>query len=198
MPSLEIDLNNLGASGRSCEFALDSNWLKESMGDVDALALSDSDHGRVEVHVQRNGEDILVTGHVAAEIHLTCVRSLREFAHQVSVPLTVLFAPRGARLHGADEVELSAEDCDRDEYAGHTLRLDGVVREHIILEIPMNPTCVAAGEGLQVPEHIGPEAFAESQGSAQDETSGSGDASDVDPRLAPLKELARMMGQKKE
>jgi len=199
MASLEIDLNTLEASGRECEFLLDSQWLRNSMAQVEVVVPTEADHGVVNVRVQRNGDDILVYGRVKVNIQLTCVRSLAEFTHNVDTPITALFAPRGSKItHAGGDVDLSAEDCDRDEYSGNKLALDAIVREHIILEIPMNPTCVGPDEGLKVPAHLSVEAFGEEQGSADAESINSGASAAADPRLAPLQELARMMGQKEE
>ncbi len=60
MSSLEIDLNTLESSGRECEFTLDSEWLRNSLSEVDSVVPGESDHGLVTVQVQRNGDDILV------------------------------------------------------------------------------------------------------------------------------------------
>ncbi len=199
MSSLEIDLNTLEASGRDCEFSLDSEWLRGAMSEVRSVVSSDTDKGRVMVRVQRNGDEILVYGRVEASIQLTCVRSLDEFTHSVDVPISALFAPRGSKISTVgDEMELSSGDCERDEYSGNKLKLDGIVREHIILEIPMNPTCVGPDEGLKVPAHMGVDAFEEAEVSTDAQQKSSGASASVDPRLAPLQELARMMGQNKE
>jgi len=199
MSSLEIDLNTLESSGRECEFTLDSEWLRNSLSEVDSVVPGESDHGLVTVQVQRNGDDILVHGRLKVSIQLTCVRSLAEFPHTIDTGLTALFAPRGSKISRAGEdVDLSADDCDGDEYSGNKLELDGIVREHILLEIPMNPTCVGPDKGVQIPAHLGAEAFAEESDSADADEMNSGASADIDPRLAPLQELARMMGQKKE
>ena len=110
--------------------------------------------------------------------------------------LSALFSPASGAPRDAAKSE-DEEAVDRDVFSGSRLVLDGFVREHIILEIPMNPTCVGPDASLQIPDHVGAEAFeaavAIDQGNKESTEEGS-----VDPRLAPLRELARKMSGKKE
>jgi uncharacterized protein len=76
------------------------------------------------------------------------------------------------------ESELSWEEAADDYYTGEQIELDDLVREFLILELPMMPirSDLRDGERPAIP-------------AAPDSTSG-GDADEIDPRLRPLAEIA--------
>jgi len=196
MSSLVIDLNSLPEFGNSYEFSIESDWFAQALGELDSVVSSKGDQGHVKVMVQRSGKDVLVHGSLKAEIQLRCVRSLEEFMFPVRADLSALFEPAAGSTRGGSTTASEAE-ADRDVFTGHRLVLDSFVREHIILEIPMNPTCVGPDASLKIPDEVGPAAF-DAAVAREEGTDKSTEEGSVDPRLAPLRELARMMGEKKE
>jgi hypothetical protein len=62
--------------------------------------------------------------------------------------------------------------------------LDDLVREHMVLEVPMQPLCSEQCEGIAVPEHLRPPPDVFREPGA------------VDPRLAPLQRLRDNVPQK--
>ena len=75
-------------------------------------------------------------------------------------------APSGRHAAPADDdaEDLAADDLDREIFSGDTLVLDGLVREHVILEVPMQPLCREDCPGIPIPEHIrGPANFGEEE-----------------------------------
>ena len=79
---------------------------------------------------------------------------------------------------GIPAQSLSDDDLQREEFVGHDIPLDELVREHIVLEVPMQPLCSEGCQGIPVPETVRPPA----------EVFGTKDER-VDPRLAPLQRL---------
>jgi uncharacterized metal-binding protein YceD (DUF177 family) len=88
----------------------------------------------------------------------------------------------------ADELELNEEDLVRQpaRFEGNELVLDDLVREHLVLECPMQPLCSTSCPGIEIPEHVRP----------RSEDFGGKDA--VDPRLLPLQELKAKLSKDKE
>jgi uncharacterized protein len=94
-------------------------------------------------------------------------------------------ALKAAAGHGThaqdDDDELEEVDTDelaREEFSGHEIALDALIREYLVLEAPMQPLCSEDCTGIAVPKHVRP----------PDEVFGPSD-SKVDPRLAPLLRL---------
>jgi uncharacterized metal-binding protein YceD (DUF177 family) len=61
---------------------------------------------------------------------------------------------RGARPAPDDAEELDLEGPDRETFAGDAIVLDGLVRELLLLEVPMQPLCRDDCPGIAVPEHV--------------------------------------------
>jgi uncharacterized protein len=137
------------------------------------------------VHAQRNGVEFFVQGEVRADLVVECVRCLGDVALPVHVPVSALLSPRkdGDAAH---EVELDEdeEELDRGYYEGHELVLDELVREHLVLECPMQPLCSPDCKGIAIPEHVKPK------------TQDFGGEGAIDPRLAPLNQLRAKLSEK--
>lgn len=81
---------------------------------------------------------------------------------------------RASKAAAPDEEDLDLEGDPVEFYSGDDLVLDGIVREAIVLEEPMQPLCRPDCPGIPVPEGVRPPAdFGREEGVS-------------DPRLAPL------------
>lgn len=181
MAEFVLHVPDIDASGKDFRFAVSSAWLGGVL--ADAALRPAGDDGSLELHAQRQGADILVHGRLRAHVVAECVRCLGDAPFDVDTTVASLFTARGPALRPEpDEAELTPEELEREFYTGNDIVLDSLVREQVILEIPMQPLCDAACEGIQVPEHVRP---------PEPDAQSTDDA--VDPRLAPLKELARQL-----
>jgi uncharacterized protein len=100
---------------------------------------------RVELHVERDGDDVVVTGQVGATVPATCGRCLEEFPVGVRVPIDVRFIPRPPTGH---HVELGSDDLDLDFYDHDELNLATLVESETALALPMKPLCREDCRGL--------------------------------------------------
>jgi len=100
---------------------------------------------RARFDVERNGEQVTLTGMVSALARLECVRCLRRFDRPCEVGLTV-FADRTGRSRRLEE------QLERDHYMkfhdSRRLDLRDEAREALLLEIPMTPRCSEDCRGL--------------------------------------------------
>ncbi|MEY2934248.1 MAG: Large ribosomal subunit accumulation protein YceD, partial [Pseudomonadota bacterium] len=83
----------------------------------------------------------------------------------------------------ADEL-LSAELAARDEFEGDNIELDGFVREHLLLELPLFPV------KSDLPFEATPATDPPPEEEAEEKA--------VDPRLAPLAALAKQLQRTRE
>ena len=97
--------------------------------------------------LEKHGRDILVRGELKGHLQLACSRCVESFAQPVDANFDLLLAPGPGPAGGAEE-ELSAPDLDLDYYSGDTLDLEAIIREQIILMMPLKPLCTEECKGI--------------------------------------------------
>jgi uncharacterized protein len=169
-----IPIHDLDAAGKPFAFRVRGAWLRSALEECDA-APTDKE-GSLEVRVSKSGNDVVVHGHLAAEMTVPCARCLEPAKVVIDVPVSVLMVPAHAvrAPKDDDEQEIAAEEPDVLPYSGDEIVLDELVRDEILLEIPMIPLCSEDCPGMSPPPAIDSSAHA-----------------DVDPRLLPLLELKK-------
>ncbi len=103
---------------------------------------------KASVHLQRWGIDVKVTGEVETELLLSCDRCLKEFPFPVKGRINVLLEPVATLSHVKEEIRLTKDDLDVIFFDGITVEVDEVVREEILLAVPMRKLCKEACKGL--------------------------------------------------
>ena len=98
------------------------------------------------VRLEKHGRDILVRGQLQGHLQLTCGRCVENFAQPVDADFDLLLVP-GPGPAGGEE-ELSTPDLDLDYYTGETLDLEAILREQIILMMPLKPLCTEDCKGI--------------------------------------------------
>lgn len=157
MPTFSIDTDELSESGKEYSFPVEPSWLDTVMEDAGLRGVP-GEVGLVKVTAHRIGEDIAVSGRVQAAMTGTCVRCLEDMRIDANVKLSVNVSPLSSAKELPEELELTPEDLDRDFYDGQTVVLDDVVRENLILEVPMKPLCSESCKGIEIPAHVRPPA----------------------------------------
>lgn len=108
--------------------------------EAERLGLSVPGSVTVNLLALRSGTSVYLTGELTAHLRLSCGRCLAEFSQALNLPVSVTLEQGGhePRLSG---IELKEEDLDVSFYRGHTIELDDVAREEILLNLPMRPLC---------------------------------------------------------
>jgi uncharacterized protein len=183
MPAFVLQIQDLDESGKDWNFAIGPDWLSAALAESELRP--GSDEGRLQVHAQRNGMDVLVQGHIAARLLATCARCLSDVPLDVDLALTALFSPEHMRPDDSEEIDVRLDEVSRDYYGGREIVLDPMIREYLLLEAPMKPLCSEGCEGIAVPEHLRPpeEVFGESA---------------PDARFAPLLKLKEELTKNEE
>ena len=183
MSTFVLQIQDLDEAGKDWNFAIGTDWLTSALAGTELKAGTEA--GRLNVHAQRNGMDVLVQAHIDAQLAATCARCLADVPLRVDMAMTALFSPEQTRPTGSDEIDVRLDEVNRDYYSGSQVVLDPMVREYLLLEAPMKPLCSDSCEGIAVPEHLRPpeEVF--------------GDAA-PDARLAPLLKLKEALTKNEE
>lgn len=192
MGSLVIPVQHLDTQGKDYVFALDQAWLDQAFEGTGVRGDAAQGDGEVSIHAQRNGREILVHGKAHACLVTECGRCLKGLSLSVACDLAALYAPSEGSArpgHHAGQVDEELDDIDPDEpdrefYSGEQVVIDELVRDYLLLEIPMQPRCELGWScpNLEVPEHMRGADGVHSQSNGEDR---------IDPRLVPLMKLAK-------
>jgi len=175
----EIPVGDLDAAGKPFRFPVRAAWLR---GALEGTAVGASEHdGHLELRLSRSGTDVVVRGTLEAHVTAPCSRCLEPAPVTVKESISALAVPatNGRESPGGkDDDDLSPEQADLISYDGETLVLDDLVRDELLLGIPMIPLCSEACPGIQPPL-------------ASEEPEAGSDVDRIDPRLRPLLRLKK-------
>ena len=169
-----IKTSDLDAGGKDYRLVVRAPWIRGVLEGHEASATTHD--GRLEVRASKSGQDVVVHGTVDASLNVPCARCLEPFDVDVHSDVSVLYVP-GAKVKDSEaggEVEYTLDDAEADTlpYDGETVVLDDLVRDELLLGIPMIPLCSEGCPGMSPAP--GSEATAPSE------------KKEIDPRLAPL------------
>jgi uncharacterized protein len=169
---LTIPVTDLDAGGKHYRFPVRPAWIRGALEDHEATA---TDHeGVLDVRASKSGHDVVVHGTLDAELRVPCARCTEPFTLPIHADVSVLYVPaarlKGHAGKGEEDRELSDEEADTLPFEGETVVLDDLVRDELVLEIPMIPLCSEDCPG------ISPAPGADAQPPEKG----------LDPRLAPL------------
>lgn len=166
-----INVTDLDAGGKAYSFEIRPSWVRGALEDHEAKASDKA--GKLAVRASRSGNDVVVHGTLDAELVVPCARCLEPFSIPLHADLSVLYVPATAlrKADGEEEYEFTSEEADTLPYDGDTVVLDDLVRDELLLEVPMIPLCSEACPGM-------------SPGPGVDAAEAT--EKPVDPRLAPL------------
>jgi uncharacterized metal-binding protein YceD (DUF177 family) len=142
--SLRIEVGRVPAEGLCIRKALPEDFLRES---ADQLLIGPG--GVLDCHVDRGDENsVHVQGSLAATIPLQCGRCLNPFSYDVAQRLDLFFLPQQGGDAVEDEVELTERDLVVTFYKDGQIDLEEMVREHLLLALPMRRLCSDDCAGL--------------------------------------------------
>lgn len=102
---------------------------------------------KAHLKIGKHGSEITVKGDLTAEVKLQCSRCLKDFSEILSVPVDVVYHPV-EDLKGEDNHEIKTEELDMDFYSGEEMELIDLLKEQLMLNIPMKPLCTDLCKGI--------------------------------------------------
>ncbi len=130
-------------------FELSRDWLKAEFEGVEGIEPGAS-NGKAELEATRHGAEVMLRGTVRVGLEVDCVRCLDAFGIEIDIDVDALMVPgkpvKGASQGKTDKERKDAPDEEDDKlgierYQGEEIVLDGLLRDAILLEIPMSPNC---------------------------------------------------------
>jgi uncharacterized protein len=181
IPEYSIPTADLDAGGKSFRFPIRAAWLRGALEGTDITA---SDHdGELELRLSKSGTDVVLRGTLSADLLVPCSRCLDPSIVSIREELSALAVPgrpASATGKGSDadeEADAEAEEADVINYDGENIVLDDLVRDELLLGVPMIPLCSEACAGISAGHVAG--------GTAPSVEEDAG----IDPRLRPLLRL---------
>jgi uncharacterized protein len=144
--TLQINLKTIPEMGLDVAIDLGPEWFARWHEEDPGLEFTDA-HITGDVHLSKHGHDILVRGSLTGQLELACGRCLVPFAAPAAIDFDLLLVPGPVSAAAAKE-ELSPDDLDLDYYTGETVDLESILREQIILMLPLKPLCEESCKGL--------------------------------------------------
>src|SRR5215467_8005940 len=108
--------------------------------------------GRAELIRENRGskvvvDDIRIVGDLSTEVELRCARCLDPVKRKVSEAFDLIYRPLGVDA-GKDEVSISRAETEIGYYQGDGLLLEDVLKEQILLALPVKLVCSTECKGL--------------------------------------------------
>lgn len=130
--NFEAGVIDLGTEYRQCAPI-------ESSGRVD---LVEEHHGKRKII-----QDIRIKGRLTTSLESNCARCLESLTQEVKREFDLLYRPQGADA-GRDEMSVTDAEAEISYYEGEGILLDDVVREQVLLAVPLKVTCREDCKGL--------------------------------------------------
>jgi uncharacterized protein len=167
-----IPVSELDAGGKEFRFPVRAAWVRGALEGHEATTTGAD--GALAVRASKSGHDVVVHGTLDANLTIPCARCLEPAQLAVHANISVLYVPASKLSRAQDgEHELTDEEADTLPFEGETVALDDLVRDELLLEIPMIPLCSEACPGMS--PALDPDRAGEKP---------------IDPRLAPLLDFA--------
>lgn len=108
--------------------------------------------GRAQLVQEHHGKhqfinDIRLTGDFSVKVKLACARCLEPIATEVAKKFELLYRPQGSDA-GKEELSVTAAEADVGYYKGEGLLLEDVLREQVLLALPLKAICREDCRGL--------------------------------------------------
>jgi len=161
--------------------------------DIDACQCDlPSDIGKIvvpihlEAAVSKFEKEVTIEGRIATTVEMSCVRCLKLHHEVIDDLFEVIYRPRIETEKQSDEIELDETDLNVSYYEGESISMATLLRDQILLLLPVKPLCKPDCAGL-------------CPSCGQDLNEGPCPCSKdtLDPRLAGLRQLLKEEGSAK-
>jgi uncharacterized protein len=108
--------------------------------------------GRAQLVEERHGKhqvvrDIRLQGELTTTLELPCARCLEPVVQDVARDFELLYRPLGTDA-GHEELSVTAAEAEIGYYTGDGLQLEDVLREQVLLAVPLKVVCREECKGL--------------------------------------------------
>lgn len=150
---MKVLVKDIPESGKSLKVDFASDGWFADLVTKELKAFRRGEEGAsLEITLRRTGPNVTCLGELVCETFQECSRCLKNFTTPLTIELHLTLAPMFDResvtLRPGEEIELSAQDLEFAFYEGDCFDLGSLVREHLILGLPMQSLCREDCKGL--------------------------------------------------
>ena len=178
---LKFRVDDVVPAGRRIEGTLSMEILNGCLpGLIGDLGFRPTQPAVVTGNVYRSGgTDIVLDGQISVVVGFDCSRCLSERSAPFEFKMSHVLSRRKAPKDGVEEIVITEEDGDDliETYHGDEVDIHDLVRQDLLLSLPMNPSCETA----------------QASDCTYDENRAQSDEESIDPRWAPLLELKKKL-----
>ena len=142
---MRLRVQDIPLGGRTVEGGFDAGWVDANL---DGAARGVPPGVVVTARVERVGPTVLLQGRCEAEFVLDCARCLCEVREEVALSFTHVLEQRPDADELDGDLELEDGDLDVSYIDGPEFDVDDIVREHLLLALPLVPVCRDDCRGL--------------------------------------------------
>ncbi|MGQ9569328.1 MAG: YceD family protein [Thermodesulfovibrionales bacterium] len=102
---------------------------------------------QAQMKINKTYREVLISGDIKADVELQCSRCLKDFKLTMTIPFDVVYNPID-ELKNEERYELKQDELDMGFYSGDELDISELIKEQIILNIPMKPLCNELCKGI--------------------------------------------------
>ena len=95
----------------------------------------------LDAYVRKVQEEITVEGRISTHIEMICSRCLTPHDEYLDDTFEVIYRPRPEEQEVGDEIELEETDLNISYYVGDSLAIAELIREQLLLLLPVKPLC---------------------------------------------------------
>lgn len=132
----------------------------------------------LDARIRKVEEEITIEGRISTHIEMICSRCLKLHDECIDDTFGVIYRPQPDTQENVNEIELDETDLNVSYYEGESIELFEVVREQLLLLLPLKPLCKPDCAGL-----------CPSCGKDLNESLCDCSKDNIDPRLAMLGQL---------
>jgi len=146
---MQLFITKIDEEEKPIEQKLESAWLDEVLSGQNSTEFRPNGSQSLTVWVRRTGSDILLRSDSGIRLKTDCAACLTEFELEVPVVFSLTLKLRPApSAELPEELELTREDLEEYFYEGESIDLSEVLREQVLLSLPMYPRCQETCRGL--------------------------------------------------
>lgn len=141
-----IDLRSIPENGRRFTFRLNPDSCLGSDDEEDGISLKSPLDADLEIR-KAGGRKFVVEGHIEGMLEVRCDRCLENFQWPIETDFRSFFALPSEETSDS-ELELDDEDLDVEFRIGEDVDIPDVIREQVLLDLPMKRVCSEDCKGL--------------------------------------------------
>jgi uncharacterized protein len=151
-----VTVDQIREGGLSLEETLSESFLAHAFSEVKDTGFRPDGPAPLHLKLQKTGGGVLLRGSTEVAVHTPCRRCLADVHLRIPVSFTLNLVSQAALAGRKDEDDeqseragsFDLERADEELFDGRTIDLDPLVREQVLLALPMHAVCTDGCKGL--------------------------------------------------